>query len=250
MQTDFELFLIEKRLAQNTRDHYRDLLGKFSAWLSESGLAWETVDAVQAFGWLDSKGWGNSWSYTATCAIRGYAVWKWGKSHPLAKFKMRREEPPPQRTLKLSQVQTLASSIQGNSDKAIRDRAILALLLDTGIRAFELCGLLVKNLDLTDKTANCLTKNRRWQWKVFTSQTATLLSAWLSVRDRIAEPGLKTVFCSVGGLTPGKALTVEGLRVIIRRRGIESGIGIIGPHDMRRTMATLAIRNGAPSRIV
>ena len=32
--------------------------------------------------------------------------------------------------------------------------------------------------------------------------------------------------------------------------GKETGLGLISPHDLRRTFATLALLNGAPTRVV
>jgi len=40
------------------------------------------------------------------------------------------------------------------------------------------------------------------------------------------------------------------LKVIMRKLGAKAGIGKLSPHDFRRTFATLAIRAGAPTRLV
>jgi integrase len=45
-------------------------------------------------------------------------------------------------------------------------------------------------------------------------------------------------------------LTTGGLRPVMRGWAKSAGIGRLSPHDLRRTFATVAIRLGAPSRIV
>jgi integrase len=85
---------------------------------------------------------------------------------------------------------------------------------------------------------------------VFSRYTQAILERWLAVRPQVAASGEGAFFVSVGGLTPGRTLTRHGLQLILRTLGREAGIGPISPHDFRRTFATLALRSGAPTRIV
>jgi integrase len=45
-------------------------------------------------------------------------------------------------------------------------------------------------------------------------------------------------------------MTPGGLRANFRKYGIRSEIGALSPHDLRRTMATLLVDAGAPTRLV
>lgn len=168
----------------------------------------------------------------------------------LTRFKLKRVEPGPQRTLTAGKVEDLFSQCDISTVKGIRDRAILAVMLDTGIRAFELCGLLVKNLDLEERSFTCLTKGGEWQTKVISDKTLLYLDEWLTQRAGVIANGqVQTVFVSLGGLTPGMPLTTSGLRIIFRYLGVKSGMEV-SPHDMRRTFAVLSVQSGAPTRLV
>ncbi|MCK4692865.1 MAG: tyrosine-type recombinase/integrase [Anaerolineales bacterium] len=54
----------------------------------------------------------------------------------------------------------------------------------------------------------------------------------------------------MGGNRPGTALTPDGLRSIFRALGAKSGLPNLSPHVLRHTFATLAIRQGASSKLV
>ena len=70
------------------------------------------------------------------------------------------------------------------------------------------------------------------------------------MRVRFARPESQTCFVSVGGLTPGAPLTRAGLKCNFMAIGRRAGLQAFTPHDLRRTFATIAIRNGAPTRVV
>ena len=66
----------------------------------------------------------------------------------------------------------------------------------------------------------------------------------------VAVAGEEAVFTSVGGNTPGRALTTRGLRTILRNRGDKLNISGVSPHAFRRGLAVIATLAGAPSRAV
>ena len=70
------------------------------------------------------------------------------------------------------------------------------------------------------------------------------------IRKEVAKPEVPTLFVSMGGNRPGTALTPDGLRSIFRALGAKSGLPNLSPHMLRRTFATLAIRQGASSKLV
>ena len=88
---------------------------------------------------------------------------------------------------------------------------------------------------------------------LFGPETAALLEEWIGVRNGwLSEQGLSdpdTVFVALGGLTPGKPLTTDGLRKVLLRLGEEAGVARVSPHAFRRAFATLIVVNGASTRL-
>jgi integrase len=165
-------------------------------------------------------------------------------------MRVKRVDSGPQRTLTKEQVDQLLNSLNTETLSGIRNKAMLLLMLDTGLRANEVCSLQLKRLNLEERTLQVKIKGGDWGEGVFTETTAGWLDLWLKLRDRVAETRTGTVFVSIKGTRPGTSITRDGLRSIFRRMGKKAGLGLISPHDMRRTFATLSIRNGAPTRLV
>ena len=248
--TILDQFFAEHTFSPNTVATYRLLLLRFFKWLDGDGLSLDSVTAVQFRDWLDSHAWSNATQYLAYNAIRAFTRWRYGEQHPLMRAKVRRDKPEPQRTLSFEQVKRLIASIDSKSPKGIRDLAILTLMLDTGLRASEITQLKLKHLHIDERRVDVRIKGGRWGRGVFSPTTGRRLDEWMRVREQIALPGINTVFVSIGGTRPGSSLTANGLRSIFRHWGKKSGLGLISPHDMRRTFTTLSLRNGAPTRVV
>lgn len=51
-------------------------------------------------------------------------------------------------------------------------------------------------------------------------------------------------------ISQGRGISPSGLRKLFTRLAKNAGLDALSPHDMRRTFATLALKTGAPTRIV
>jgi len=131
-----------------------------------------------------------------------------------------------------------------SNPKGARDLAMAALMLDTGLRASEVCRLQAADVDLDRRVLQVIVKGGQWGMGVFSDQTGEYISAWLKER----RPA-----CCVGALFVntyhGSRLTREGLQCIVKAWGRAVGIRL-SPHDFRRSYATIASVFGAPSRLV
>ena len=208
------------------------------------------LDPGQLHGWLNSHGWGNSAQYVALCAVKAFLRWKFGLTHPALALRFRRLDAGPQRSLKLAQVRQLLGSFTTMTERGVRDLALASLLLDSGLRASEVCGLELRYLDLEECHLVVMVKGRRWGEGVYSSFTAAYLGNWLAIRERLATVGIRTVFVSVGGKTPGRPLTRRGLGIIVSGWGLTAGVSPLSPHDLRRTFAMISTRLGAPARVL
>jgi len=242
---EIEQFLSEQDYSEQTVMVYRYYLSLLAA--SVPNL--ETMDAAIFVKWLGGQGWGRSTQYLAGCAARAFLRWRYGAKHPALLYRIKRREPPPQRTLTAEEVETLYRGF-GSDDGGRRDLAMLSVFLDTGLRASEICRLALDHLHLEEKYLSVEVKGGNWAEKSFSLITSMDLDNWLVVRDYHALDGVPTVFVSLGGNTPGKPLTRDGLRAIVRKWGERAGIDHISPHAFRRTAATLGAEDGASDQLL
>jgi integrase/recombinase XerD len=120
-----------------------------------------------------------------------------------------------------------------------RDYAILLFLLDTGVRASELCDLHIEDVYLLTRTARVFGKCSKERIVFFSPPTAKALARWLSVRPH--KHYEDSLFLGVRG----EPLTRHGLGHIVTRLAAKAGIKRrIGPHTFRHTFATLYVKNG------
>ncbi len=226
---EIELFFAEKGFSPRTEDQYRRILKSF---ISKVNI--ESCNPTEALNFLRNTGWGNSRQYMACVIIRQYVRWKFG-DHPLLRLRIKRERTKPGRTLTKEMVCRLLDSFDKKSVKGCRDYAIACLALDTGLRVNELATITIDELNLTEREVLVKVKGGRWETAYFSTHTACALNRWLDLRN----PKDKRLF----------QVTRDGLRVIVRRWGEKIGIKL-SPHDFRRTFAVMAIKAGAPTRLV
>jgi len=131
-----------------------------------------------------------------------------------------------------------------SAPKGARDLAMAATLLDTGLRASELCRLQLADVDLDRRVLEVIVKGGQWGAGIFSDRTAEYISAWLQARR--AARGVGAMFVNVQS---GGQLTRDGLKCIVREWGRAIGIKL-SPHDFRRSFATISSVFGAPSRLV
>jgi integrase/recombinase XerD len=130
---------------------------------------------------------------------------------------------------------------------ALRNRALLDLLLATGIRVGEAASLEVGSLSLQDGSLKVKGKGRRARL-AFLVDSASLDLQRLHVEHRLALGAeAEALFLNIFGTplsTQGMANALSGL---CRAAGITRRVT---PHMLRHTVATLLLRNGADLRVV
>lgn len=120
-------------------------------------------------------------------------------------------------------------------EAAVRNRAIFALLLDTGMRLGE-CAM-VTPAHLYPGFVRVVGKGDKERLCPLTDEAAGYLHEWLKVRERFGElpddPTAHTIF----------QLTDHGVAQVIDRLARASGVNVF-PHKIRHTAATLMLRRG------
>jgi integrase/recombinase XerC len=117
---------------------------------------------------------------------------------------------------------------------ALRDRAIFDLLYGTGLRVGELVSLSVRDFDPDRREVRVLGKGGRERVVPVPGKVVRSLNTYLARRHRPGLFGEPLVLNARGG-----RLSDRGVRKVLRRRLLESGIGRhASPHALRHSFAT------------
>lgn len=123
-----------------------------------------------------------------------------------------------------------------------RNRALVALMYDTGIRVGELVAILLSDLDFERGELRVRGKSRRER---VVPLSPTVRGAILAYLQRARPPEL---FATSARLFLGRdrrPLTTNAVRLLLRRMRLRAGIGVhLHPHGFRSTFATQYLRNG------
>ena len=141
------------------------------------------------------------------------------------------EQPVP--ILTDAQLVALIATCKGQSLENRRDEAIIRMFIDTGIRASELTGLTVDDVDLRQQIALVMGKGGRARVVPFGIKTTDALRRYLKAR-RQHHLAASTPALWLGRKGP---LTVSGVAQLLERRGEDAGVDHLHPHRFRHTMA-------------
>lgn len=124
-----------------------------------------------------------------------------------------------------------------------RDELIVFLLLDTGMRVSELCGISVSDVDLSSRRVTVTGKGNKKRSLPYAVRTSRALWAYLKERERgPSEP----LFPADSGTRTGERLTRSGVLQLIERLGKVAGVqsARCSPHTFRHTFAISFLRAG------
>ncbi len=124
---------------------------------------------------------------------------------------------------------------------ALRNRAIILLLLDTGIRSSELFRLLINNTDLKNRRIKVMGKGTKEHSIPFCARTGQAL--WKYLATRKDETIKRHLFVTTEGNPMDADRVLKLLTSIGRRAGIEG----VHPHRFRHIFAINFLRNGGDS---
>ena len=121
---------------------------------------------------------------------------------------------------------------------ALRDRAIVILLVDTGIRASELCDLVQRDADFKNHRSVVIGKGRKERHVPISPRTEQALWRYLTTRDdkKPAAPLFATA--------TGNRRDRFGLHRLLETAVSRVGVQDVHPHRFRHTFAIMFLRNG------
>ncbi len=256
--TDYHLAHLS--LAGGTRARHKHILGVFAAYCQAHELTLESIKASHIRAFLEEVKHrpGHHASAVRSSTVRCYAqtlkaLFAWLSREEdferlVSPTLARRVELPKtdEQILETFSPEQLAAMLAVTADQPfpVRDHAILAVLIDTGIRASELCGLTLDSvwLDQDDSFIRVHGKGRKERELSVGRASRMALRRYITRYRRPANKTEQHVFL---GRT-GHLLTVSGLEQIITQLGERAHITGVrcSPHTIRHTFAVQYLLNG------
>lgn len=170
----------------------------------------------------------------------------------VAAIPVKRVAPPETRFLEREQIEALFRHLPSTGRLALRDRALLLLLYNTGARVQELADLRVEHLDLGQRCVRLHGKGDKWRVCPLWAATIDLLTRLL--QDPAGAPApTQPVFASRGA----RPLTRFGIYKIVRRhtteieaRQAQPTRHHVSPHVFRHTAAVHLLEAGVEVNVI
>lgn len=210
------------------------------------------------------------------CAVKGVAQTAWNlnqiSDHDLMRIKnigqLRGCRKMAGRALTKEESREFLACCEGNTDQAIRDRAILLLLLGCGLRRAEIAGIRIKDVFLEEARIRLIGKGNKERDVFLNTVVAEAVAQWVLVRKRVISDWNKRYPWKKGNAGDGsdgylfgrwtrhfgylivdRPLNPWSVAEIVRKYKDEAkdkaaGLGDITTHDLRRTFATRLLDKG------
>ncbi len=174
--------------------------------------------------------------HTHVRALRGFSMWLEREGYTKNEIFQHLELPklPKKKIQVLSpeEIRQILDSLNPNTFKGARLYAMIVLMLDTGIRAGELVGLKLADVDWNRGVFKVLGKGAKERFVPIGATAKKALLRYVQVfRPQPARDDIDNVFLSLDGYP----LTVNALVRIMHRLGKNSGVPRLHAHLLRHT---------------
>jgi len=261
VQEFLDYLLVEKGYSNNTIVAYRNDLVQLVGYLvqerqMEEAPDWRKVDRDIIIGYilhLREREYASSTVARKIAALKSFFhfLFQTGflADDPTATLDSPRVKKRLPRPVSPEDIERLLTTPEGESPKALRDRALLELLYATGMRVTELISLDLGSVDMDTGTVRCYGKGAKERLMPIHSRAVKALRLYLEK----GRPGFlrddeeRALF-----LNPrGRRLTRQGLWLIVKQYAERAGLSeLITPHTLRHSFATHMLNRGANLRNV
>lgn len=252
---DLQALVMDSVASPHSKRAYAQSLAAFERWCAQTGAVGFTRATVQAYrASLEKSGLAAASINVALSAIRKLAAEaaEAGWLAPHAAASVARVKGAARRGVRagnwltLDESQRLLNLPDRGTNKGLRDRALLALLLGCGLRRQELARLTIEDIQRRDGrwcVVDLAGKGNRVRTVPMPAWAKAAVDAWLSVSGFAAGPLLGAVDKS--GRIARQGISPQSIYDAVEHYGRKLGAPL-APHDVRRTFAKLAHKGRAP----
>jgi integrase/recombinase XerD len=258
---DFLAYMeFERGLARNTLDAYRTDLLQYGAFLTGRGRTAIDAEGPDVADFLADLAVGNGRPACSGATIARKAACLRSFYRHLRREELIDKDPtatlgapaksrPLPKVLSYAEVKRLLESVGGADPISLRDRALLEIMYGCGLRASEVTGLEMGEVDLRHRVVRATGKGSKERIVPLGREAEAAVSRYI----RKGRPDL------VGSRTEpklfvnfrGGPLTRQGLYKIIGRHAKDVGLeGRMSPHTLRHSFATHLLSGGCDLRSV
>lgn len=173
---------------------------------------------------------------------------------PLARAKKPKQKKPLPKVAKLEDVHRLIGTIDTRDWVGVRDKAILQLMLDSGLRVGEVSKLDINDIDIVKGLLHVRAPKNGTDRLIPLSAAAKLAvtGAMFTRPETKADP--EALFLGadsdhIGAFANGR-FTSWGIRQMLKRRCNRTGIQYFNPHSIRHLAATEMLNRGIRAEVV
>lgn len=247
----WHIYAQARKLSPHTVTDYTNAFNKFSAHLG-ADLPIEQITPQQVIDFMAAQTVSAKSIYNYHIALS--ALWTWAMKYGLATTHILRQvdRPKPEAPEIIPYSQKDIKAMLGSLDRSApyknkthrlhhvhRHRAIIYLLLDTGMRAEELCSLRHCDLDLNNNKVTVWGKGKKQRSLPISPRTSQTIWKYLLLqRDQTINPNAP-LFATRRGAPIARRKLLESLQSI----GARAGVSGVTCHRFRHTFAINYLRN-------
>lgn len=246
---EYESYLREQRLSENTLNSYLCDLDAFFVYLKEckkNALAVKRITVDSYIEHLKDAGRANSTISRTTAALKKFYAYllesEKVKINPVVGVEVPRVKKKIPEALTTREMVKLLNQPKATDLKGIRDKAMLELLYATGIKVSELISLTLRDIDLKGGMLSLSSRNERYI--PIGNEAVDALDNYIKKARSymVKDNKVKNLFVNCSG-TP---LTRQGFWKILRGYAESAGIKAeINAQTLRNSFAVHLLQNGA-----
>ena len=249
----------ERNYSEQTINSYKFDIEKFFKFLNEEGTLMDEVDQIVIRNFLTDEL--NNGISKRSCKRRLSSLnqfysflYKEGmvKDNPFILVESPKTDKKYPHALYKDQVkEILKNNSQRTDELAVRDQAILCLLYYCGLRAAELVGLDVQNVNLRNRVVVVFGKGRKERLVPFTEECKLAVQKYLDTTRKMLLEKAKEPTSALFLNDNGARLTTRGLEYILDKIEEKTGTFVgLHPHVLRHSFATHLLENGADLKVI
>ena len=246
LQTAIDAFLLEQTIRGNspmTVSGYRSILGYFRSFSGDVNVEEIDLDLLRSYYFhLHSSGLESVSVQSYIRHLRAFLNWLYNsdliETDLCRKFRLPKAKRPLIDVLTDAEISALFAAFQGDDFRNVRNRAILALFLDAGLRLNELVKIQRGLIHVSEGYVIVDGKGNKQRAVPFGVMTRIYLKEYLSIAPK--SPSLFLSSREVdGSFFP---ITEATVKMMFRR--LKAVVPRIYPHLLRHTFATRYLENG------
>lgn len=253
--TAFNAYLrSEKQLSLHTQTNYNRDLEKFIQYCTTHALTQldniQVAHIRQMVAHLHRQGLGGKSLSRWLSAMRSFFEFAirngWMKTNPADAIQAPKSAKKLPQTLDVDQAAQFVA-IEGESNLALRDRALLELIYSSGLRLAEAVGLDMLHLDLQDALVTVKGKGNKTRILPIGSQALNAIKAWLPVRKLLLKMDEPAVFIT----QRGTRITHRAVQLRMQQLSIKQNMDTpVHPHMLRHSFASHMLESSSDLRLV